>query len=126
VGSWDTIHTPAEGGPPPFNSLFTVHADGTVVESDGGPPTPHLFTAGHGAWKAIGPRECLVTFRQVNFDEAANLTGLLKVRVRFRVTRAGLAISGPSKVDFYDPQGTLVFGGDGTVAGTRIFPEPLD
>lgn len=126
VGSWEVDHIPGPGGPPPFPMLLTIHSDGTVVESDAGPPTPHLFTAGHGSWAPSGRREFLVTYRQINFDEAANVTGYFKARCKITLNRAGTGFTGAVVVDFYDPLGAPVFSGEGTLTGRRLYPERLN
>lgn len=126
IGSWEGIFTPEEGGPPPFRIQFTFGERGTVVQSDGGPPNPQNATPGHGAWRLVGNREFLVTYKQLLFDKDGNLENLFKARIKFRLNRTGLEISGPVIVDFYDPQGNPLFGGPGTIKCTKIQAEPLD
>lgn len=125
VGSWEVTITPEAGGPPPFEALFTFHEDGTVLESDDGPPTPHLFTAGHGVWKWTDRREFAATYKQINFDEAANTTGIFRGRVKFTLGRNANTINGVVVVEFYLPDGTLVFTGNATAKGRRIEVDPL-
>lgn len=125
IGSWEGTLTPEEGGPPPFRILFTFGAGGTVVATDAGPPSPHLASSEHGAWKYIGNREFLVTYKQLLFNDKGELDSLFKGRIRFRLTRAGLEISGPVIVDFYDAQGNPLFSGAGTIKCTKIQAEPL-
>jgi hypothetical protein len=107
AGSWEGILTPEEGGPPPFRILFTFGADGTVVASDAGPPTPHLASAEHGAWERTGDNEFTIIYKQLLFDSFGNLDSLFKGRVKFKLDPARMEISGPVKVDFYDPAGNL-------------------
>lgn len=62
---------------PPFDSLVSLHAGGTITESAGGRAfAPGQRSPGHGHWTRIGRR----TYRQemvalVVFDTAANLPG---------------------------------------------------
>ncbi len=125
VGSWEVVHTPELGGPPPFLCLFTFHADGTMVESDAGPPTPQFYSAGHGVWKQTGQREITLTYRQLGYEDGMSLTGTLTVRIRLRLNRTKTEISGPANVEFFLPDGTSVFSGTGAVRGVRIHVQGL-
>lgn len=126
TGSWEGVLTPEEGGPPPFQILFTFGADGTVVVSDAGPPTPQLNTAEHGAWERTGDREFTIIYKQFLFDADGNLSLTFKGRVKFKLNEAGTEISGPVKVDIYDLDGRTIIAGAGTVKCTKIRVEPLD
>lgn len=74
-----TLRDCASGAPagPPFDSLVTLHGDGTITETPGGRAfAPGQRSAGHGAWKRIGRR----TYSQnvvalITFDTPANLPG---------------------------------------------------
>ena len=62
---------------PPFDSLVTLQAGGTISENAGGRAVaPGQRSSGHGHWTRIGPH----TYRQemvalIVFDTAANLPG---------------------------------------------------
>jgi len=126
TGSWEGVLTPEEGGPPPFQILFTFGADGTVVVSDAGPPTPQLNTAEHGAWERTGDHEFTIIYKQLLFDSDGNLNSTFKGRVKFKLNEAGTEISGLVKVDIYDLHGSVIISGAGTVKCTKIRVEPLD
>ncbi len=74
-----TLRDCTSGAPagPPFDSLVTLHGDGTLSETPGGRVfAPGQRGAGHGAWKRIGRH----TYRQdvialITFDTPANLPG---------------------------------------------------
>jgi hypothetical protein len=83
VGTWTvqvTLRDCATNAPlgPPFNSLVSIHRDGTISESVGGTAfAPGQRSAGHGAWEPIARH----TYSQqmialVNFDTPANLPGV--------------------------------------------------
>jgi hypothetical protein len=74
-----TLRDCTTGAPagPPFDSLVTFHAGGTISESAGGRAfAPGQRSAGHGSWVRVGHR----TYRQemialLTFDNPANLPG---------------------------------------------------
>jgi hypothetical protein len=74
-----TLRDCATGAPagPPFDSLVTLHGDGTITETPGGRAfAPGQRGAGHGAWKRTGRH----TYSQhmialITFDTPANLPG---------------------------------------------------
>src|SRR5262249_40218947 len=126
IGSWEGVLTPEEGGPPPFRILFTFGTDGTVVVSDAGPPNPQNNTAEHGAWERTGDHEFTIIYKQLLFDSVGNLDSTFKGRVRFTLDESRNEISGPVKVDIYDPQGNSIIAGNGVVKCTKIRVETLD
>ncbi len=126
TGSWEGVFTPEEGGPPPFRILFTFGAEGTVVVSDAGPPTPQNNTAEHGAWERTGNNEFTIIYKQLLFNNAGELDGTFKGRARFRLNRRGNEIHGVAKVNIYDAAGNEIIAGAGTIKCTKIRVEPLD
>lgn len=126
AGSWEGVLTPEEGGPPPFRILFTFGADGTVVVSDAGPPTPQNNSAEHGAWERTGNNEFTIIYKQFLFTNTGDLDGTFKGRVRFRLNKHGNEINGVVKVNIYDPAGNEVIAGAGTIKCTKIKVESLD
>lgn len=74
-----TLRDCASGAPagPSFDSLVTLHGDGTISEAPGGRTfAPGQRSAGHGAWNRIGRH----TYSQsvialIAFDTPANLPG---------------------------------------------------
>ena len=80
VGSWTTTVLPVPNGPQfaPFPGLITIHADGTLIESDGSnvalslpPPNPFCnctlvaLDQGHGVWKKAGDGKYQIKFVQI-------------------------------------------------------------
>ncbi len=126
IGSWEGIFTPEEGGPPPFRILFTFGTGGTVVASDAGPPTPQNNSAEHGAWERTGNNEFTIIYKQLLFNNAGELDGTFKGRVRFRLNRRGTEIIGVGKVNIYDAAGNEIIAGAGIVKCTKIRVESLD
>ena len=119
-GGWKATITPEEGGPPPFLALFTFTTDGGVVQTDAGPPTPLLFSTGHGAWVRTGPGEFQITYTQFQFDAAQNLIGLFRGRITATLNRVGNELNGSFTADFLDVEGNLIFSGNGTIAAQRL------
>lgn len=112
---------PEEGGPPPFLALFTFAADGGVVETDAGPPTPLQFSAGHGEWRRAGRANTFnITYTQFEFDAAQNHIGIFRGRITARLNRAQTELTGNITVEFSDLDGNLLFSGNGTVKGHRL------
>lgn len=74
-----TLRDCATGAPagPPFDSLVTLHGDGTISETPGGRAfAPGQRGAGHGAWKRIGRHTVSQhMIALVTFDTPANLPG---------------------------------------------------
>ncbi len=126
TGSWEGVFTPEEGGPPPFRILFTFGAEGTVVVSDAGPPTPQNNTTEHGAWERTGNNEFTIIYKQFLFNNAGELDSTFKGRVRFKLNRRGTEIHGVVKANIYDPAGNEVLAGAGTIKCTKIKVESLD
>ena len=80
VGSWQTTVSSVPAGPQfaAFPGLITIHADGTLVESDGAnaalsfpPPNPFCdctlvaLDQGHGVWKKVADRKYVNKFLQI-------------------------------------------------------------
>jgi hypothetical protein len=126
TGSWEGIFTPEDGGPPPFRIMLTFGANGEAVEADGGPPDPQNATPGNGAWERTGDNEFTVIYKQLLFDTAGSTAATFKARVRFKLDPVKMEISGPVKVDLYEPNGANFLSGAGTIKCSKIRVEPLD
>lgn len=126
TGSWEGVLTPEEGGPPPFRILFTFGADGTVVASDSGPPSPQLAATEHGAWERTGDNEFTIIYKQLLFDAAGNLDSTFKGRIKFKLNQNTSEISGLVKVNIYTPTGETIIEGAGTIKCTKIRVESLN
>ncbi|CAN5693479.1 hypothetical protein BH23PSE2_BH23PSE2_02480 [soil metagenome] len=125
-GSWYATISP--DGPPPFRGLITADGQGGVVASAQGDillNAGSLATAGHGAWKRIGPRRYLVTFRQVFYDSDGGYDGGSLIRNDVELSRDGQEFHGSVQFEWYDPNDDLVFTGVSPVHATRIHAEAL-
>lgn len=123
VGAWSIDVTPTLR--PPFASIGTFSADGTLtnisVPSLGFP----LESAGYGEWVRIGHHRFAITFHTVVGDGAGNLGGRQKVRATLTVGAHGDRLTGVFQVDVFDPSGGLIVSDTGTVQGRRLRVEAL-
>ncbi len=137
VGSWQITVSQVANGPqfPPFPGLLTVHADGTVIESDGAnaalpfaPPNPFCactligIDQGHGAWRRVGDRKYQIKFLQIAVnvnDSSLVLTNTLQ----FTVDLSGNnGFQGPGSFALVDAHGMPIqgFSGPEQIEGHRI------
>jgi hypothetical protein len=123
VGAWMSDITPTLI--PPFASLGTISADGTLTNisssSMGFPPE----SPGYGVWTRAGRNTYRITFATLLGDGAGNLAGTAKIRATVELTAKGKEFKGPFQVDVFDTAGTLLVSDTGTVHGRRITVEPL-
>ena len=125
-GSW--LETVTFNGPmPPLKSLVTFNADGTVLVADqGAVGSATAFSAGHGSWSHAGGRSFNWTTVELLYATAdGSLIGYLKVSGRYTVDETGNAYTGQFLATILDPDGNVLFTGDGTNAGNRIQVELL-
>ncbi len=127
TGSWMGVVTSAPGGPPPFRVLMNFTKDGNFVGTGDG----DNFVGGspqHGVWERVGGRESrrfAVTFLQLFYAPDSSPTLLVKVRQTVILNKSGDTWQGPATVDFFAPDGTLIFSATATATATRIRSEPL-
>jgi hypothetical protein len=136
VGSWSGVATSTTVPLPPLRTLFTLGADGTVVESrrlyvPASPLGPLLGTPGHGQWRRTGSNEYAATI-QLLYEGAADhptaagqVVGSEKVRYRLLLVNGGQRLQGVIEVEVKDAAGNVVFLGPGTFEAERIRVEPL-
>jgi hypothetical protein len=124
TGSWDT--EVLQDGFPPTRRLFTFTSDGAAVGTAVLQATPvgvQLFGAPHGAWIRTGDRQFIASFialrQAINGDSA----GSFKLRVSLTLNESGTEWDGEFFIEFFLPDGTPIFTGQGTVHGTRIVAE---
>ena len=127
VGSWlETVTFPPEAGRPPLKSLITFHDDGTMTCSDQGGVTlnePSVFTSCHGVWAHLEKREIAYTQLELISDLSGNLTGYLKVRGIYTLSRSGDEYAGTSVAEIFDTADTLLFEVQVSNIGRRIVVE---
>lgn len=128
VGSWRVTVTPPQG--PPFLSLGTAGADGTMVVSpppaQPAPDAPGGVTymsTGHGAWEATGPETAIVTFVVSVADGQGNPFGTATIRADVALGSDGQTFSGVNVVTIADPAGNVVATISEPLQATRIVAE---
>lgn len=119
-GAWQAVHTPGEGGPPPFSMLMVLTRDGGVVETDAGPPNPLQFSPGIGEWERNEDGTYTIQYTQIQYDDGQNQIGVFRGRLDVAFDFAKATFSGKTRVQFYDTTETLLFEGEGTVEGKRL------
>ena len=129
VGTWiETVTISGEGAPPPFQSLGTFTADGSLVVADQGNVTlepPIVFSPGHGAWVHLEGRTFAWTVLELVSDLYGNRLGTLKIRGQYTINEAGDEYTGQFIAELVDTSGILIFSVEGTNEGHRIQVEPL-
>ncbi|HJQ22388.1 MAG TPA: hypothetical protein VKA60_00640 [Blastocatellia bacterium] len=123
-GAWRITVIPEEGGPPAFPVLFSFSKDGGVIETDQGPAAPDqppsTFSAGLGEWQKVGKRTYIITYNQLQYDQAMNLIGTFRGRITAEVNPEMNSLTGELIVEFFDTSDTLLFTGGGMVQGYRL------
>ncbi len=125
VGSWTATFTDAND-PPQFTlpALFTFHADGTLVETDGGElapgPDPYYTSPGHGVWRKLveGVYDFKFQVIAVNADGTLNSTGV--IRLTLHLSSDGNSFSGSGVYAFFDAEGNPIVAGPEKLVGSRI------
>jgi len=121
VGTWIVDVTPTgEGAPPPFKALTTFHSDGTLVETETDALIPPFITPGHGLWEKIRANEFSFKIVFLTFDEQGNSTGMAIVRGTVFTNSGPDLYDSPARVEFFDPDGNFMFGGDASGTGKRV------
>ena len=119
-GTWNVTVTPDPRMGPPFPALVTFTSNGGLVVSDKLGPG-----VGQGAWAQSGDHTFNYTILKLSFDSKGQFVGTLKVRQAITVNETFDALSGPSKVDFFDPAGKRTFSGPESIQGTRMRVEAI-
>lgn len=129
VGSWRlTVSSP---GSPSTQSLTTITADGTLLDSDqpvspggGGFPTT-VSSTGHGVWQQIGTGTAAISFVELVTDTQGTFLATVTINAQVTLSADGNAFGGPYTVTGVDPKGKVLFQGTGTVQATRITIQPM-
>jgi hypothetical protein len=116
LGTWLAEVTPADGEP--FQAMVTFSPGGGLVETESTNPGTAL-----GSWKSRGRGRVAFTFQRFEFDAEGAPAG--RVVVRTEVIVRGDTFSGPFEFDVLDPQGNVVFSGQGTATARRFRVQPL-
>jgi hypothetical protein len=136
VGSWKGVAQATTVPLPPLTTLFTLGADGTMVESRRlyvaqSPLGPLIATPGHGQWKRgkHGRYDATITLLYEGAPDHPTSPGVLvgseKVRYQFQLVNGGANIQGTIVVEVKDVAGNVVFVGPGTIDAERIGVEAL-
>ena len=129
TGTWIGAVTPAQAEPPPFHELITFHADGTLDETENDLTAPPFFsTVGKGAWRRSPSSGRVITYTEVHliYDPTTSaFMGTLEVRGRIVLGSDGNTFSGQGKATAFDPNGNVLFQGNGPITATRIQNVPF-
>lgn len=136
VGSWKGVAQATTVPLPPLTTLFTLGADGTMVESRRlylaqSPLGPLIATPGHGQWQR-GKNGVYAATITLLYEGAPNhptspgeVVGSEKVRYQFQLVNGGANIQGTILVEVQDAAGHVVFVGPGTIDASRLGVEAL-
>ena len=116
LGTWLVDVKPTEGEP--FQAMVTVSPGGGLVETESTSPGTSL-----GSWESRGRRRVAVTFQRFEFGPEGEPAG--RSVVRTEVIVRGDEFSGPFEFDVFNPEGDVVFSGEGTATATRFPVQPL-
>jgi hypothetical protein len=121
TGTWFMKVTPNPDpqAPPPFSALIAFTADHSFVSTES---DEQVIT--QGIWAKTGDHQFSLTGYQFEFDMLNVLNGTFKIRAKLML-EGGDHFDGRYHVDFFDPNGNLLFSGEGALAGTRIQLEPM-
>ena len=123
-GAWRMTITPEAGGPPPFPVLIAFTSDGGVFQADQGPAAPgqpvSIFTPGLGEWQRSARRRFLVTYTQLQYNQANELIGSVRARLTADLNAAANLLTGNGTFEFFDVDDTLLFSGEGTVEAGKL------
>jgi hypothetical protein len=124
IGSWiETITPSGPGAPPPFKSLGTYNEDGTSVFSDqGGVVTnpPQVLSAAVGTWTYLRDRTFAWTHLEFVSDLNGNLLGTARIWGESIVDTSGNKYTSQIRIEVVNPNGQLIFSGQGTAEAQRI------
>jgi hypothetical protein len=127
VGSWQVTFFEVEG--PPTRALATFGADGTVVTAEHPVVTPPVATgpiftsAGHGAWRAVGPVAAVFTIIGLGSYGQGSLFGTATGRGRVTLGGDGRTLGGEVVWTVADAEGNSLATFAGSFQATRIVAE---
>ena len=122
-GSWlYTVTIPGFGS---FKRIETYSAGSGYSEVELSFSPDAVASAGHGAWKSTVRADFLLTYANLTFDKFSTgvPTGTSKVRQTATIDKTGNSYSGSGDFNYFDTDGSPVFGGTFTVTATRILVE---
>ena len=105
-------------GDEPLQAMLTISPGGGIVETESSSPGTAL-----GSWQSLGQGRVALTFQRFEFDAQGAPAG--RIVVRAEVGLRGGEFTGPFKVQGFDPQGKVVFEGEGTATAKRFEVQPL-
>jgi hypothetical protein len=117
LGTWLVDVTPA--GDEPFQAMLTLSPGGGVIETE----TTNPGTA-QGSWVDRGGGRVALTIQRFDFDQQGHPAGHVVVRAELDPVGDG-RLSGPFRVDVFDPEGNIVFSGTGTATARPFEVQPL-
>ena len=124
-GSWDVQVTPRNcetGMPlpvPVFPAHMTYEQDGTMQETDLGPPGT-IRLPGHGIWGHQIARQYSAAFRYLRFAPDRTFIGTNVIRSSITVSLGGNEYTSTDAVEIRDSNGTLTMTGCATQTATRF------
>ena len=104
-----------------FPALMTFHKDGTIASDAVGPgSTAAEGTAEHGVWQRE-PGSQRYSFRILSYgwDDTGAFEGSAEITGQLQVTNRN-DLSYSASIQFFDPNGGLLFTGCGSATGTRF------
>jgi hypothetical protein len=117
LGTWLVDVTPA--GDEPFQAMLTLSPGGGVIETESTNPG-----TAQGSWVDRGGGRLALTIQRFDFDQQGHPAGHVVVRAELDPVGDG-RLSGPFKVDVFDPEGNIVFSGTGTATARPFEVQPL-
>jgi hypothetical protein len=101
-------------------ALWTVSADGSLLQTIVPFAGENDGTTGHGVWATTGPGEFSYTSVGVRIDQRRNAIGTTKIRGTITMGAAADTFSARSEVDRFDLDGNLIRRASPTLEGSRI------
>jgi hypothetical protein len=109
----------APAGDEPFQAMLTLSPGGGVIETESTNPG-----TAQGSWVDRGGGRLALTIQRFDFDQQGHPAGHVVVRAELDPVGDG-RLSGPFKVDVFDPEGNIVFSGTGTATARPFEVQPL-
>ena len=125
VGAWRLTLAPVQGTPTP--ALITIGEHGTLITASL-PVEPFLgaadrvifVSAGHGLWKATGPKTMSFTIVGLAATERGSQAASALIAGRVEINPGGHLLSGTYHATVFDPAGMAMATEDGMLQASRI------
>jgi len=105
-------------------ALVTFHADGNLVESDGGELSgggPGIYISpGFGAWRVLAPGKYEMTFQSIVINPDGTLFATGSITQVLTLSADGNSFTGTGVYSFIDTQGNVLANGSEYFNGHRI------